>query len=549
MRPDRIVVGEVREAESLDLLIALNSGIPGMCTLHANSARDALTKLCTLPLLAGRNIDGAFVVPTVASSIDLVVHCQLTRDGRRRVSEILAPTGSVEGAPGAGGVIGGELACSPSATVGCGRPAATPHARRSSSPRGSIRMPCSARQRRERHRRTPPRRRACSSRSRRGSGRRRIRVQRPPSRAWPSSCGTDSCERDWAGFRCRPSSPSPALAGVAIVGDRPGADGHLDPRSIAGLVGLGLPLGPRRLAGGGRRQAQPSGLAGSRGPPRRIRPRRACASRRGRGAVHRRPDRAARPVRRLRARLPRDRQLLPIARRPQGGPRGSDGRPHYRDAADGTRGRRDRAHLGAARAVLEPAPGGRCPGGDRGAAVMGGERGAAGGRRAVAGPRPALHATGGGGRLRHAHRAHRAPGRGCDLRRGVPAHARHRHGCPRSGGGSADAAARPRRRARHAPSDSASGRWSASPRGSPGRGSPPRMAPYLADVSNEARILARRRTVEPLPVLGVLAAPAVESAVRAIASVFGGADRLALRLRQSGRASCWSATACISSAG
>jgi len=105
MRPDRIVVGEVREAESLDLLIALNSGIPGMCSLHANSARDALTKLCTLPLLAGRNIDGAFVVPTVASSIDLVVHCQLMRDGRRRVSEILAPTGSVEGQPGAGGVI------------------------------------------------------------------------------------------------------------------------------------------------------------------------------------------------------------------------------------------------------------------------------------------------------------------------------------------------------------------------------------------------------------------------------------------------------------
>ena len=42
MRPDRLVVGEVREAESLDLLIALNSGLPGMCSIHANSARDAL---------------------------------------------------------------------------------------------------------------------------------------------------------------------------------------------------------------------------------------------------------------------------------------------------------------------------------------------------------------------------------------------------------------------------------------------------------------------------------------------------------------------------
>lgn len=95
MRPDRLVVGEVREAESLDLLIALNSGLPGACSLHANSAQDALTKLCTLPLLAGRNIDSSFVVPTVASCIDVIVHCELDRFGRRRVSEIIAPTGRV----------------------------------------------------------------------------------------------------------------------------------------------------------------------------------------------------------------------------------------------------------------------------------------------------------------------------------------------------------------------------------------------------------------------------------------------------------------------
>ncbi|WBU38194.1 CpaF family protein [Homoserinibacter sp. YIM 151385] len=94
MRPDRLVVGEVREAEALDLLIALNSGLPGMCSIHANSARDALVKLSTLPLLAGRNIDAAFVVPTVASTIDLVVHCELEPDGRRRVVEIAAPTGA-----------------------------------------------------------------------------------------------------------------------------------------------------------------------------------------------------------------------------------------------------------------------------------------------------------------------------------------------------------------------------------------------------------------------------------------------------------------------
>ncbi len=90
MRPDRLVVGEVREAEALDMLIALNSGLPGMCTIHANSAHDAVTKICTLPLLAGGNISSAFVVPTVASCIDLVVHCSRHPDGRRQVTEILS---------------------------------------------------------------------------------------------------------------------------------------------------------------------------------------------------------------------------------------------------------------------------------------------------------------------------------------------------------------------------------------------------------------------------------------------------------------------------
>ena len=90
MRPDRLVVGEVREAESLDMLIALNSGLPGMCSVHANSAHDAVTKICTLPLLAGENISSAFVVPTVASCIDLVVHCSRHANGRRQVTEILS---------------------------------------------------------------------------------------------------------------------------------------------------------------------------------------------------------------------------------------------------------------------------------------------------------------------------------------------------------------------------------------------------------------------------------------------------------------------------
>jgi pilus assembly protein CpaF len=97
MRPSRIIVGEVRQEESLDLLIALNSGLPGMCTIHANSAREAVTKLCTLPLLAGDNVTHAFVVPTVASCIDLVVHAATEHDGRRRVREIVAVPGRIEG--------------------------------------------------------------------------------------------------------------------------------------------------------------------------------------------------------------------------------------------------------------------------------------------------------------------------------------------------------------------------------------------------------------------------------------------------------------------
>ncbi|ALE92658.1 pilus assembly protein CpaF [Arthrobacter alpinus] len=90
MRPDRLIVGEVREAESLDMLIALNSGLPGMASVHANSAHDAVVKICTLPLLAGENISAAFVVPTVAACIDLVVHCIRLPNGQRRVGQILA---------------------------------------------------------------------------------------------------------------------------------------------------------------------------------------------------------------------------------------------------------------------------------------------------------------------------------------------------------------------------------------------------------------------------------------------------------------------------
>lgn len=96
MRPSRMIVGEVRAEECLDLLLALNAGLPGMCTLHANSAREALVKMCTLPLLAGENISARFVVPTVASSVDLVVHLGIDHAGVRRVNEVVAVPGRVE---------------------------------------------------------------------------------------------------------------------------------------------------------------------------------------------------------------------------------------------------------------------------------------------------------------------------------------------------------------------------------------------------------------------------------------------------------------------
>lgn len=96
MRPSRIIVGEVRAQECLDLLLALNAGLPGMCTLHANSAREALVKMCTLPLLAGENISARFVVPTVSASVDMVVHLGRDEGGVRRVEEIVGVPGRVE---------------------------------------------------------------------------------------------------------------------------------------------------------------------------------------------------------------------------------------------------------------------------------------------------------------------------------------------------------------------------------------------------------------------------------------------------------------------
>jgi pilus assembly protein CpaF len=89
MRPDRLVLGEVRQAEALDLLIALNSGMSGMATIHANSAREAINKMMLLPLLGGPNIQAEFVKKTVGQVIDFAIHLERNQNGFRQVAEII----------------------------------------------------------------------------------------------------------------------------------------------------------------------------------------------------------------------------------------------------------------------------------------------------------------------------------------------------------------------------------------------------------------------------------------------------------------------------
>ncbi|HXV05340.1 MAG TPA: CpaF family protein [Solirubrobacterales bacterium] len=93
MRPDRIVIGEVRGPEALDLLTALNTGHDGaLSTLHANSAADALSRLETLALMAGVGLPHEAIAAQVRRGIDLVVHLERRPDGARRVAEIAAVT-------------------------------------------------------------------------------------------------------------------------------------------------------------------------------------------------------------------------------------------------------------------------------------------------------------------------------------------------------------------------------------------------------------------------------------------------------------------------
>ena len=94
MRPDRIIVGEVRGAEALDMLQAMNTGHDGsMSTVHANASRDALARLETMVLMAGFDLPTRAIREQIASALNLIVHVERFRDGSRRISNVTEVVG------------------------------------------------------------------------------------------------------------------------------------------------------------------------------------------------------------------------------------------------------------------------------------------------------------------------------------------------------------------------------------------------------------------------------------------------------------------------
>jgi len=94
MRPDRIIVGEVRGGEALDMLQAMNTGHEGsMSTLHANSPRDALNRLETMVMMAGIELPVKAIREYISSALRLIVHLARFKDGTRRISHITEVTG------------------------------------------------------------------------------------------------------------------------------------------------------------------------------------------------------------------------------------------------------------------------------------------------------------------------------------------------------------------------------------------------------------------------------------------------------------------------
>jgi pilus assembly protein CpaF len=89
MRPDRIIVGEVRGAEALDMLQAMNTGHDGsLSTVHANSPRDSLARVETMVLMAGYDLPLRAIRQQVASAMELIIHLERMDDGSRKVTSI-----------------------------------------------------------------------------------------------------------------------------------------------------------------------------------------------------------------------------------------------------------------------------------------------------------------------------------------------------------------------------------------------------------------------------------------------------------------------------
>jgi pilus assembly protein CpaF len=89
MRPDRIIVGEVRGGEALDMLQAMNTGHDGsLSTIHANSPRDSLARLETMVLMAGMDLPSRAIRDQIVSALELLVHVERFEDGVRRVSSV-----------------------------------------------------------------------------------------------------------------------------------------------------------------------------------------------------------------------------------------------------------------------------------------------------------------------------------------------------------------------------------------------------------------------------------------------------------------------------
>src|SRR5277367_3668054 len=98
MRPDRIIVGEVRGPEALDMLQAMNTGHEGsLTTVHANSPRDALSRIETLVLMASLNLSQRSIREQIASAFDLIVQIKRMPDGSRRLVSITEITGQEDG--------------------------------------------------------------------------------------------------------------------------------------------------------------------------------------------------------------------------------------------------------------------------------------------------------------------------------------------------------------------------------------------------------------------------------------------------------------------